>query len=240
MVSRYAAQIAGPLGCFDRVIIPGSLREVCHPAARERQLRFAGMRCFDLGVFAEPLRDPLRDPAVTLAREAGWEVECLQRKNLRKEARIAERLARRGDHPGLVSVFSAMEPCPAFRPWHDKPSGRTGVQLPQGKCLHCYFYCVPERLGLCYLRVPTGLPFRLQFYCNGPTWLAHHLRPAGLPFWMEDNAFVEIADGKAAQPLADGFSIQALHADLDALARQYVPFLNQFSSGYHWSLMQVE
>jgi hypothetical protein len=57
---------------------------------------------------------------------------------------------------------------------------------------------------------------------------------------MEDNAFVEIADWKAAQALADGFSIHALHADLDALARQYVPFLKQFPNGYHWSLMQVE
>jgi hypothetical protein len=48
-----------------------------------------------------------------------------------------------------------MEPCPAFRPWHDKASGRTGVKLTKGKCLHFYFYFVHERLGLCYLRVPT-------------------------------------------------------------------------------------
>ena len=83
-------------------------------------------------------------------------------------------------------------------------------------------------------------PFRLQFYFNGHAWLAHELRRAGIAFRMEDNAFVEIADWPAAQTLADGFSIQALHADLDALARQYVPFLKQFPSGYHWSLMQVE
>lgn len=240
LVSRYAAQIAGQLGCFDRVIITGSLMDVCHPAALERQLHFAGIRCFDLGIFAEPLRDALRDHAVKLARAAGLEVEFIQRKNFRKEERIAELLARRGPHPGLVHVFSAMEPCPAFRPWHDKTSGRTGVKITQGKCLHFYFYFVHERLGLCYLRMPTWLPFRLQFYFNGHTWLAHQLRQAGIAFRMEDNAFVEIADWKAAQTLADAFSIPALHADLDALARQYVPFLKQFPSGYHWSLMQVE
>lgn len=240
LVARYAAQIAGPLGCFDRVILTGSLLDGCHPAALERQLHFAGIRCFDGGVFAEPLRDALRDHAVKLAREAGVEVEFIQRKNFRKEDRLAQLLARRGDHPGLVHVFSAMEPCPAFRPWHDTASGRTGVKLTQGKCLHFYFYFVHERLGLCYLRGPTWLPFRLQFYFNGHTWLARQLRQAGIACRMEDNAFVEIADWKAAQHLADAFSIPALHADLDARARQEVPFLNQFPSGYHWSLMQVE
>jgi hypothetical protein len=210
------------------------------PGALERQLYSAGIRCFDLGVFAAPLRDATRDHAVALARAAGLEIEFIQRRNFRKEDRVAQVLARRGTQPGLVHVFSAMEPCPAFRPWHDQASGRTGVKLTQGKCLHYYFYFVHERLGLCYLRVPTWLPFRLQFYFNGHAWLANELRRVGMAFRLEDNALVEIANWPAAPTLADGFSIQALHADLDALARQYVPFLQQFPSGYHWSLMQVE
>jgi hypothetical protein len=48
---------------------------------------------------------------------------------------------------------------------------------------------------------------------------------------------VEIADWKPAQALADEFPIQALNADLNALARQHEPFLKQFASGYYWSLM---
>jgi len=88
--------------------------------------------------------------------------------------------------------------------------------------------------------VPTGLPFRLQFYFNGHNWLAHELRRAGITFQLADNAFVEIADWQAAQTLADAFPIQALNADLNALACQYVPFLKEFPSGYYWSLMQVE
>jgi len=99
LVSRYASQIAGQLGCFGRVIITGSLLDVCHPAALERQLYFAGIRCFNLGVFAEPLRDALRDHAVELARAAGLEIEFIPRRNFRKEDRVAEVLARRGSQP---------------------------------------------------------------------------------------------------------------------------------------------
>jgi uncharacterized membrane protein len=34
-------------------------------------------------------------------------------------------LKKRGNHQGLVCIFSAMEGCSSYKPWHDKPSGRT-------------------------------------------------------------------------------------------------------------------
>ena len=64
----------------------------------------------------------------------------------------------------LVWIFSALEPCTTYQPWHDKPSGRTFLRYDDGKCLHYYFYFIDEELGLCYVRVPTWCPFRLQFY----------------------------------------------------------------------------
>ena len=155
LVSRYASPIAGQLGCFDRVILTGSLLDADPPAAVERQRQAANFRCCDLGLFAAPLRDALRDRALTLARAAGLAVAFIPRRNFRKEDRSAAIRQRRGDHPGLLPVFSARVPCPAFRPWPDQASGRTGVKLTQGKGRHFDFYFVHERLGLCYLRVPT-------------------------------------------------------------------------------------
>jgi hypothetical protein len=63
-----------------------------------------------------------------------------------------------------------MEACASFEPWHDKQTGRTFLKGREAKCLHYYFYFLyflHEEFGLCYLRVPTWAPFRLQFYCNG-------------------------------------------------------------------------
>jgi hypothetical protein len=221
-------------------VITGTLPEVCHPTALERQLHQAGIRCFDLAHFALPLRERIRDHAARRASEAGLQIEFIERRSFRKEDRIAEILARRGTQPGLVHVFSAMEHCTTFRPWHNKATGRTGVKLTGGKCLHYYFYFLHERLGLVYVRVPTWLPFRLQVYFNGHGWLAGQLRAAGVAFRLEDNAFVEIADWGRAQAMVEGFSITALQQDLDELARQCVPVLDQFRGGYRWSLMQVE
>ena len=239
-LERYAGQIVGQLGCWDRLVVSGTLMDVGYSGALESLLRRDEIRCFDLKHFAEPLREAMRDHALKLTRAAGLEVEFIQRKNFRKEDRITEILARRGTGPGLVHVFSAMEACTTFQPWHDKRSGRTGLKPTTGKCLHFYFYFIHERWGLCYLRVPTWLPFRLQFYCNGHSWLARELRRAGIDFALEDNAFVRLGDWRKAQQLSDGFDLKRWHADLNALARTSVPFLSRFPSGYHWSLMQVE
>jgi DNA-binding transcriptional ArsR family regulator len=95
-------------------------------------------------------------------------------------------------------------------------------------------------LGLIYVRVPTWAPFRLQFYCNGHSWLARQLTAAGIGFVAGDNAFLRIDDWDSAQKLADGFSPEKLHHILDRYAAQCCPVLDVFKQRYHWSLMQVE
>ena len=61
LTQRYAGQIVGILGCWHRVIITGTLTEVCHTGAVEGWLRRNNIRCFDLKVFAEALWDQVRD-----------------------------------------------------------------------------------------------------------------------------------------------------------------------------------
>ncbi len=136
-IERHQHQITGVLSCFDRVIITGTLPEIAYAGAMERFFGHRHIRFFDYPHWAEPLRDELRDNAERLAAAAALEIEFIRRlKAFRKEARIKEILAERGDHPGLVHIFSAMEACPSYRPWYDKPSGQTHLKPTSGKCLH--------------------------------------------------------------------------------------------------------
>ena len=100
----------------------------------------------------------LRENAERLAAENGIEIEFLRKRNVRKEDRVKEILNQRGDQPGLVCIFSAMEPCSTYKPWHNKQTGKTYLLPDDGKCLHYYFYFIDQELGLCYVRVPTWLP----------------------------------------------------------------------------------
>jgi hypothetical protein len=241
ITERYAGEIAGVLHCYDRIVISGQLQPLCYAKGMTKYLYVQGIRIFDYARFAEPLRDEIRQNAEAVAKAHGIAIEFVSKvKSFRKEERIQSILQERGAQPGLVHIFSAMESCPAYQPWHDKVQGKTYVKMTQGKCLHYYFYFIDAELGLCYLRVPTWCPFRLQFYCNGHNGLANQLAVHGIGFELADNAFLAIADFAQANQLADAFAVEALHAKLDAYAALYCPVVKTLQMSYNWSLMQVE
>ena len=194
------------------------------------------------------LRDRVRDRAASLAAEAGVTIEHIGKAHIRKEDVVARVLEQHGDRPGLVHIISAMEACDAYKPWHDKQTHKTFIRPDSGKCLHDYFYFLDARFGLIYLRVPTPdqsggrlwAPFRLQFYCNGHSWLARKLTTNGIGYTMADNAFIRIDDWSRAQALADTLSPDQLHRTLDRYAEWCCPVSDVFGQSYHWSLMQVE
>jgi hypothetical protein len=240
LTERYRERLHGVLSCYDRIVITGTLPGVCYAAGMTSFLYAKGIRIFDYPRFVEPLRDQIRARAEQLAAEQGASIEYIAKAHIRKEEVVAKVLAARGDHPGLVHVISAMEACESYQPWHDKGSGKTFLKPDSGKCLHFYFYFIDEKLGLCYLRVPTWCPFRLQFYCNGHRWLARKLSAAGMDFTLADNAFVQVSDIERAQALADSLTPDELHRRLDRYAASLCPVGEVFGQRYHWSLMQVE
>ena len=240
-IERHQNNISGVLSCFDRVIISGMLPDIGYAGAMARYLTEREIRLFDYPKWAEPLRDSIRQHAESTATAAGLEIEFIaKQKAFRKEERVKELLAERGDHPGLVHIFSAMESCPSYRAWHDKVSHHNSMKSTQGKCLHYYFYFIDKEFGLCYVRVPTWAPFRLQIYFNGHYWLAKQLDKANIAYTMADNAFLRIDDFAKAQKIAARLDAKKLHRHLDLWVKQFFPILKQFPSGYHWSFMQVE
>ena len=241
LLERYKDQIRGVISCYDRVIIQGTLPGLCYPEGMASYLTRHGIRLFDYPRWAEPFREKIRANAEALAAQHGVEIEFIRKINgFRKEDRIQKIIAQRGNHPGLVHVFSAMEACSSYKPWHDKTTHRTFLKPDSGKCLHYYFYFIDPEFGLCYLRVPTWCPFRLQFYFNGHNWLAARLHKKGIAFRLLDNAFTDIADFARAQALADELDVRTLHNALNRFATLYCPVFKTFGVDYHWSLMQVE
>ena len=115
-VERHRDKISGVLSCFDRVVITGTLPDIGYAGAMAGYLSYHKIRLFDYPRWAEPLRDELRNHAEQLASKAGIEIEFIRRhKAFRKEDRIKAIIAKRGNHPGLVHIFSAMESCTAYR-----------------------------------------------------------------------------------------------------------------------------
>jgi hypothetical protein len=210
----------GAISCFDRVIIQGTLPDICHPGAITDFFNAHRIRIFDFKQWAAPLRDEIHENIKAIAEENSVDIEFIRKRNFRKDDRIKEIIAERGDYPGIVHIFSAMESCTAFKPWHDKQTHATFFQYDSGRCLHYYVYFIDREFGLCYLRIPTWAPFRLPFYFNGHHWLARGLDKKGIGYEQVENAFLRIDDFEKAQELADKFPVNRLHRLLN---REDVP-----------------
>src|SRR5512142_3002152 len=104
---RHAKQIAGVLSCYDRVIVQGTLPVFCYAEGMTAYLTKRRIRIFDFTQFARPLTDAIKVNAEELAAATGLSIDYVRKKNIRKEDRVREVLAKRGDQPGLVWIFSA-------------------------------------------------------------------------------------------------------------------------------------
>jgi hypothetical protein len=235
---RFPGVIAGVLSCYDRVLVQGTLPGICFAGGMEKYLRSHQILLKDYTQWALPLAEQVKGRAETLAAEAGITIEYL-RKKIRKEDRVQEVLAKRGNLPGLVCIFSALERCDTYR-LHRKRDGQWGLRPDSGKCLHYYFYFIDPGRGLCFVRLPTWAPFRVQVYLNGHNWLAGQLEREKIPYRLVDNAFLQIADWERAQAISDHLRIEDLHRDLDRWVEHFCPFLAAFEWRYHWSVDQAE
>lgn len=241
LTERYRNKIAGVISSYDRVIIQGTLPGWCFDSGMTSFLKSQGIKIFDYPEFANSLREEIRQNAEQIAKENGIEIEFIRKiKAFRKDDRIKEILQERGMRPGLVHIFSAMEACTSYKPWHDKATGKTSLKYDSGKCLHYYFYFIDKEYGLCYLRVPTWCPFRLQFYFNGHNLLATKLSKQDIGYEIQENAFLSIDNWEKAQELSDNIRVEDLHKVLDILALQYCPFIQKHGVMYRWSIMQAE
>jgi len=240
LTQRYSQKIVGTLSCYDRIVITGTLPVLSNAGHLTTYMYQNNIRIFDYPQFAEPFRDTLKANAEKIAGESGVTIEFIRKGNVRKEALVESIIKKRGTHPGLVHVISVMEGCTTYKPWHDKTTHKTFLKYDQSKCLTYYFYFIDEVLGLCYVRVPTWVPFKLQIFFNGHAWLSNELTNKKISHQMADNAFIEISDWNKAQKISDNLKIEKLHKKLNGFAEKYCPVHKMFKQEYHWSIMQCE
>lgn len=241
LTEKYADQISAVLTCYDRMVIQGVVPNWCCGESITHYFYANNIRIFDYAKFSQPLTQKIRDNAERIARDNGIEIEFIRKtKAFRKDDRIAEIIKASGKTEGLIHIFSAMEQCNSFKPWHDKTTGKTFLKPDGGKCLHYYFYFIDKELGLCYLRVPTWCPFRLQFYMNGHNLLANKMKKKDISFETLDNSFSYLSDQEMAQKLSDRINPEDLHKALDAFAKRYCPVIRELDMSYSWTIMQIE
>jgi hypothetical protein len=240
ITTTHQEEITGILYCYDRVLINATAGTFGYPDGMTVFFNQQGYRIFDFANVFAPVTEAIKENAERLASENGLEIEYIRNtKAFRKEDRIASIVDGRTEE-GLVHIFSALEVNKTYRPWHDKANGRTYFKGDNTKCLTYYFYFIDREFGLCFMRVPTIAPYKIDFYYNGHNWLETKLRKAGIDYQKADNAFTHIADYEEAQKLSDRIRVEDLHKALDIFVKRYCPMPDSWGLNYNYTIRQVE
>jgi hypothetical protein len=240
LAEAYKEKVQGILHVFDRIIITGTIPEICYPQAMSSWLWQRDVRLFDFPTtVAKGWRDQIHKNAEELAKahdvaihliQAHWDKEEYVRKALGKQQPLKE---------GLVLILKVMEGCQKYRPCWDSQR-QCYLKMERGRCMTFYFYINDPQWGICWFRLPSWAPFKMQVYLNGHHRLRIQMERAGIEFTALDNSFVNVGDLQKAQKLADRLDVKGLHRKLDRWAREFCPVLKEMTRPSHWSLWQLE
>jgi hypothetical protein len=237
-VHKHADKITATLSCFDRLILRGYL-PFCHARALEGFLNRHDVLLKDFKTFAPAVAERLKRHAQDFAARAGRPFRHLAGHTRKEE--LARQLARQdGVSQGLIVVFSCLETCRTFRVAYGH--GRPFLRGDYRRCLVLYYYFLDPEFGLIHLKVQTWFPLTLQVYVNGHEWLARQMVRRGLGYEQVENAFVQLADARAAQQLANRFARLKWPRLLSAWAKQVNPLFADLLRGleYYWVIDQAE
>lgn len=244
LFKKYQDDILGINRGFDRIILAGSLIPIAYQKALQQFLFVNNILLKDFLPYAKNLAEIIKENAKSIAKEEDAPYIYLNNSRIRKEQYIKAIIKERGSHPGLVTVLSTLEVDKSFDIFKNKVTHKLELIPRKRKCLHIYFYFIDEELGLCYFRIQTFFPFKVQIYFNGKEKLACELDKAKIAYQKDDNCFTWISDLEKAQELADNLDVPKLHALFDKWADKYVPILKQlrekWNISYHWSIKQIE
>ena len=238
---KYSDKIKDTISCYDRILINGSLSQWGYAESMRSYLFSNKIKVFDFPAYAKTFNERIRQQIEKMAEEHQVKIEHIRSPNkFNKELNIKNILKTRGMHPGIVHIYTSMEICDSYSPCWNKTTGYPTLKLRTTKCLHYYIYLIDSSLGLCFIKIQTWIPCRVQFYFNGHNYLANKLKKKNIDFKMEDNAFVEISDSELAQELSDNIRVEKIKNLLDIIVGHFIPFLKETSQSYRWTILQAE
>ena len=171
-------------------------------------------------------------------------------KGVRKDDFVQSYYERLGRHEGIACVLTSMEQGTTFVSYEPRFRTENANYRILRRCRklfqHLYFYVFDPVLGPMSLRVGTYLPFSVQVYLNGHSFLAQQLTSKGIAFQKYDNAFFGVDDLPALYAAVAALTPELIRQRCDHWARLLAPDFSRAErdaanlAGYHYSVAQIE
>ncbi len=249
LLHLFGDQISFAYGCLDRVVIRGYYPALQREATIVHLLRdIAGASVVDSGA-----------PASRTARYRQWLDDYVRdyhiervaaEKGVRKEDFVQPYYRKLGGQEGVACILTSMEQGTTFVSY--EPRFKTQderyriIKRCRKRFQHLYFYVNDPVMGAMSLRLGTYLPFALQVYLNGHSFVAQRLTSQGIGFGKHDNAILAIDDATELQAAADALTPDIIRQRCNYWAQRLTPRFSLAelqavgSERYAFSVAQVE
>lgn len=237
--------IQGVLHGFDRVLFRGTLRSISYPDGLGRYMSSQGILFKDFDGWAQRCTRRLTEHIAGLAKAAGRPCVYLASATASKEERALEIAARDKIDRGLVCVLSCVEPCISASIYRNAQTRHLELVFRPRKCKFHYLYLIDPEFGWMHIRIQSWIPFDVQVYINGRSYLRRQLDRAGIGYQRHDNCFSRLDDVAKAQALMDQLIRMNWPTVLGGLLGAFWPsmqagLLPDGPHRYYWTIRQSE
>lgn len=171
-------------------------------------------------------------------------------KGARKEEFVAPYYRAFKGEKGVVVILKSMEQSSTFisyEPRHAPPSGDDYriIRRATKRFLHYYFYILDPVMGPMSLCVASYLPFTVNCFMNGHSYVAQELTRGGVRFRMDDNAIISCANPDRLNVIADRLDEHILRQRANYWVSRLAPTFSSRERAachldYQWSVAQIE
>ena len=200
---------------FDRVVLRGYIQRLFVEGSVINLLRNLGFNNHSNGVMrilTDKLNSHIKKTAEKLDTTIHWWGEQEKKKYHSKidfiQDHYRSELAKKNKKSKVIAIIRATENTRTFT--------NKDIKTKQGNIFtkmysvnkfvsQYYIYINDEKLGLCYLKISSYIPFVSEFYFNGHNYLKKQFDLADKKYTMKDNSFTKVEDLEMLNNLVTSF-----------------------------------
>jgi hypothetical protein len=210
--------------CFDRILLNGLIQPFQQP---ERVVGFFGTYRQQYPVSRNLLRGIAEQfQSWVKQRSQKWRAPIVEAPAGRRDEFVAPYF-RRAKSDQVVVILKAREPARIMIAIGKPEDNRWHLQITQRWVGQYNFYVNDRRWGRIFVRVCPYFPFSARVCLNQHQWLANRLREERIPFQQCSNAFLNCADPKRLQQLADSLTSRDLLICAQKWLGAFTPFFTE-------------
>jgi hypothetical protein len=210
--------------CFDRILLNGLIQPFQQP---ERAIGFFSTYRKQYPVSRNLLRGIAEQfQSWVKERSLKWRAPIIDAPRGRRDEFVAPYF-RRAKPDQVVVILRAREPARIMIAIGKPQDNRWHLQITQRWVVQYNFYVNDRRWGRMCVRMCPDFPFSARVCLNQHHWLANRLREQQLLFQQCSNAFLNCADPKRLQQLADSLTSRDLLTCAQKWLAAFTPFFTE-------------